>query len=117
MDREDCEILREECRKSHEAGKAEGYAAAIADVLEEAGCKESEVLQDFVRQKLKDGLLKCRSEHNHMFKRMYSHENLSADLNDVVDAMPVDKLDWAMRQVERTIEEYGPDSPQEPPDA
>jgi hypothetical protein len=42
---------------------------------------------------------------------MYSHENLDADINDVIDMIPEDKLDWAMQQVENSLkkqkENYG----------
>lgn len=30
-------------------------------------------------------------------------EELNTPINDVVDKMPEDKLDWAMQQVQRTI--------------
>ena len=38
-----------------------------------------------------------------MFKRMYAKGNLDMNINDVVDNMPEEKLDWAMQQVERTL--------------
>jgi len=34
---------------------------------------------------------------------MYSHDNQDLSIEDVVDNMKEDKLDWAMRQVERTL--------------
>jgi hypothetical protein len=34
---------------------------------------------------------------------MYSNDNLEMDINDVVDKMDEEKLDWAMQQVERTL--------------
>lgn len=40
-----------------------------------------------------------------MFMKMYCQPyDPGADVNEVVDAMPEDKLDWAMQQVKRTIE-------------
>jgi len=60
-------------------------------------------IQDFARQTLKDGLSQLPEDWQLMFKRMYSHENLEASINDVVDSMPEDKLDWAMQQVERSL--------------
>ena len=60
-------------------------------------------IQDFARQTLKDGLSQLPEDQQLMFKRMYSHENLEASINDVVDSMPEDKLDWAMQQVERSL--------------
>ena len=60
-------------------------------------------IQDFARQTLKDGLSQLPEDSQLLFKRMYSHENLEASINDVVDSMPEDKLDWAMQQVERSL--------------
>lgn len=63
----------------------------------------NEQLQNYARTQLKEGLSQCTEAQRLMFKRMYSHGNLSLDINGVVDAMPADKLDWAMRQVETTL--------------
>ena len=60
-------------------------------------------LEKFARKSLKEGLAKLNDSHRHMFKRMYAHEDMSLDINLVVDRMPVDRLDTAMSQVERTI--------------
>ncbi len=64
----------------------------------------NEQLQIFVREQLKEGLSKLPEKWVLLFKRMYSHDNLEADINDIVDAMPEDKLDWAMRQVDKSID-------------
>ena len=64
-------------------------------------------LQQFARQQLKDGLAMLPESHHLMFKRMYSHKNLEKDINAVVDDMPEEKLDWAMQQVERSLEKLG----------
>lgn len=61
-------------------------------------------LQEFARQNLKDGLSRLPESWQTMFKRMYSHENLDADINDVVDSVPEDKLDWAMQQVQGSLD-------------
>ncbi len=63
----------------------------------------NEILEQFARQTLKDGLKKCTEEQVMVFKRMYSHKNLEAPIDEVVDKMPVDKLDWAMMQVQATL--------------
>lgn len=60
-------------------------------------------LQDFARETLKEGLKKCTDAQVDLFKRMYSHDNLELSIDDVVDNMPEAKLDWAMKQVERTL--------------
>jgi len=61
-------------------------------------------LQDFARQKILDGLGKLEPEHHLLFRRMYSHKNLDADLENVVQNMPEDKLDWAMQQVQKSVD-------------
>jgi len=65
----------------------------------------NDTLQEFARQDLKDGLGECNEQQQLLFKRMYSHKNLDASINDVVDNMPVEKLDWAMQQVSKTLTE------------
>jgi len=60
-------------------------------------------MQEFARNTLKEGLAQLTSVQRHLFKQMYSHNNLDADINTVVDNMPEDKLDWAMQQVQRTL--------------
>ena len=62
-------------------------------------------LQAFARKVIKDGLALCTPDQQMLFKRMYSHGNLELPINDVVDAMPPERLDWAMQQVQRTIDE------------
>ena len=60
-------------------------------------------LQDFAKNELKKGLAQCTEAQQHLFKQMYSHGNLELPINDIVDSMPENKLDWAMQQVERTL--------------
>ena len=61
-------------------------------------------LQAFARQNLKDGLAKCTKKEQHMFKHMYSYNNLNLDINVVVNIMDEDNLDVAMVQVQRTLD-------------
>ena len=60
-------------------------------------------LQNFAREELKKGLSQLTDKHHMVFKRMYSHENLALPIDDVVDKIDADKLDWAMQQVERSL--------------
>ncbi len=60
-------------------------------------------LQDYARRTLKEGLAQCSDKSQLLFKRMYSFEDLEKSINDVVDMMEVEKLDWAMQQVQRTL--------------
>jgi hypothetical protein len=39
-------------------------------------------------------------DRNHLvFMRMYSHTDLEKDINEVVDNMPANQLQWALHQV------------------
>lgn len=49
-------------------------------------------------------LILCTEDQQQNFKRMYSHKNLQANLEDIVADMPEDKLRLAIKQCERTIE-------------
>ena len=60
-------------------------------------------LQDFARATLKEGLAKCTEAQQLTFMRMYAREHLEWPINDVVDLMKDDKLDWAMQQVQNTL--------------
>lgn len=63
----------------------------------------NDLLKTYARQNIKEGLAKCTPEQVMLFKRMYSHTDLEADIESVVDNMPEEKLDWAMQQVQGTI--------------
>ena len=62
--------------------------------LSEGVLKMNNELQTFARDNLKKkDLAQCTDEQQLFFKRMYSHKNLKADINNIVDNMPEDKLD------------------------
>jgi len=61
-------------------------------------------LRNFARQTLKASFPRLPVAHISMFKRMYSHGNPDADINTVIDMLPDDRLDWAMQQVQQSIE-------------
>ena len=63
----------------------------------------NKTLQDFARVQLKEMLAQCTEAQQMLFKRMYSHKDLTLDINTVVDNMPEEKLDWAMQQCKRTV--------------
>lgn len=63
----------------------------------------NEALQIFARKELNNGLAQCTEEQVHLFKRMYAHQNTDLPIKQVIALMPEDKLDWAMKQVARTI--------------
>ncbi len=61
-------------------------------------------LQKVARQKIKDGLAQLPEASHLLFKRMYHHDDIQVDINDAVDAMDGDKLDYAMLQVQRSLD-------------
>lgn len=64
----------------------------------------NQMLQDFARNYLKDGLAKLSEENRRIFRLMYANATPDAPIELVVSRMPVEKLDWAMEQVRRTLE-------------
>lgn len=62
-------------------------------------------LQEFARKSILEGLNKLKEDCHLLFKRMYSHKNLEAPIEEVVANIPEEKLDWAMQQVERSLED------------
>ena len=61
-------------------------------------------LQHYARETLKENLAKCTDAQQLLFKRMYSFKNLKLPIADVVDNIEVKGLDWAMQQVQRTLD-------------
>ncbi len=57
-----------------------------------------------LRKKIRDGLEQLPESNHNIFRRMYSPENMMANIYDVVDRMSEDKLSWALFQVERSID-------------
>jgi hypothetical protein len=48
-------------------------------------------------------ILSLLEEGNRLFfKRMYSHQNLEKDINDVVDDIPAKHLPWALTQCQNS---------------
>ena len=60
-------------------------------------------LQEFARNSILEGLSKLPESNQRFFIQLYSHNNLKASIEDVVANMPADKLDWAMQQVENSL--------------
>lgn len=53
---------------------------------------------------LKERIQLCTPEQQVVFRRMYSHKDLSRPTDEIVDAIPDESLDWALQQVDRTLE-------------
>jgi len=64
----------------------------------------NKTLEEYARSQLKYKLSCCGREQQKNFKRMYSLKgDISVSINAVIDSMDVDKLDWALSQVESTL--------------
>jgi hypothetical protein len=59
------------------------------------------------RALLKSLIVQCTKEQQHVFRRMYELKIGSLSIEEVVDRMPVEKLDHAISQCEKTIAERG----------
>ena len=60
-------------------------------------------LQKFARDTLKEGLSRLPESNQLLFKKMYSHTDLGRSINDIVDSMSEEYLDWAMVQVDNSL--------------
>lgn len=69
-------------------------------------------IQDFARGELKAGLAKLPDDSHRIFKLMYARDHgkrsvadaVAMPINDVVDCMPPEQLDWAMQQVQASLD-------------
>ena len=59
-----------------------------------------------VRQELLRGLLLLPKDNQRVFKLMYS-KSITRSLKDITSRMPKDRLDWAMQQVQHTLDKKG----------
>lgn len=60
-------------------------------------------LQNYARDTIKEGLAQLPEGWQRVFKQMYAHGNLELSIEEVVDQMPDDKLDWALSQVSNSL--------------
>lgn len=60
-------------------------------------------LARFAKQQLREDLQKCTDDQRHLFKRLYGDPN--DDIEDVIDNMNQGDLEWAVTQVENTLNE------------
>lgn len=64
---------------------------------------KNQTLINASREILKTLLNECTEPQQLNFKRMYSHKNINLSIDEVVDNMDVNKIDWAISQVEQTL--------------
>lgn len=60
-------------------------------------------LAAYAREKIKEGLGDLSEGHRMVFKRLYSHNNIEMPINDVIKNMPDEKLNWALTQVQNSL--------------
>ena len=78
-------------------------------------------LQDFARTELLRGLSQLPTTWQRTFRLMYGRKNgkrsvenaETMPIEDVVAEIPDEKLDWAMQQVERSLEKNAPQNTKE----
>jgi len=64
----------------------------------------NKTLNSAAKDILKRLLSECTEGQQIMFKRMYCHKNLELPINEAVDQIDENKIDWAITQTEKTIE-------------
>lgn len=70
-------------------------------------------LQKHARDYLKAGMAKLPENNHRVFKLMYARDNgrrsvddaVAMNIDEVIDKMPAEQLDWAMQQVENSLKE------------
>jgi hypothetical protein len=65
----------------------------------------NQVLINTIKTDIISGLYQCTNDQKLIFKRMYSHNDITAPIGVIVNRMPVDRLKHALRQVERTLKD------------
>jgi tRNA(Ile)-lysidine synthase TilS/MesJ len=64
-------------------------------------------VERYARNLLKERLALLEDKHHDIFRRMYSHKDLSKPVDRVVDDMEAGQLDWALSQVDNTLRKAG----------
>jgi hypothetical protein len=71
----------------------------------------NEKLESYAREELKAGLAQLPADWQRMFKLMYARDGgkrsvedaEAMPIDDVVEQVPAEKLDWAMQQVQNSL--------------
>jgi hypothetical protein len=64
-------------------------------------------LEEYARAYLKNNLTKCTDRQFIIFKKMHAEKHPERSIEETVDKLPSDRLDWAMQQVARTLNKEG----------
>lgn len=63
----------------------------------------NKTIEIFTRNEIKTQIHKLNDDCHTLFKRMYSNDGLSVPIDIVIDQMPVEKLDWALSQIQNSF--------------
>lgn len=63
----------------------------------------NETLKNSAKEILKELLNKCTEPQQRLFKQMYCFDNMELPINEVIEQMDGDNMDWAITQCERTV--------------
>lgn len=64
---------------------------------------KNETLINASREILLDLLLQLEDKHRAFFIKMYFHKNQDISIEDAVENLPVERIDWAISQAESTL--------------
>lgn len=67
----------------------------------------NKIISKECRKILKELLHLCTQEQQLIFRKMYSQDDIELSINNVVDKLDDEKLDWAIEQCESTLEKNG----------
>lgn len=56
-----------------------------------------------IRAEIIEMLNQCSDNQQSMFKRMYSHKDLTKSIENIVEEIPNDKLSWCHTQLTNTV--------------
>lgn len=60
-------------------------------------------IEAFARKTIKENLLKCTEAQQLMFKRMYSYDDLTRDIDSIVETLSEKRLNHALTQIQNTL--------------
>jgi hypothetical protein len=64
-------------------------------------------LVSYAKEYIRINIKQLKDEHILIFKKMYSSHNLAANIDDVIDNMAIDKLNWAIHQITNSLLKEG----------
>jgi len=62
----------------------------------------NDTISNYAREQIKQQLFELPERYQLFFKRLYSHEDQKKPLNEIIDNIPEEKLNWVLTQVENT---------------